>query len=75
LIFGGVKYSSSNRIEKANMVDEQNRKIATQLDIALFVEIENALENYSLVQLMKEDKSEAILPEEAKKYYANLVKA
>ena len=57
------------------IVDEDNRKIAVQLDIDTFEKIEDVLENYALVQLINADESETLSIEEAKKYYATLDKA
>ncbi|MBL1262424.1 hypothetical protein [Candidatus Methylomicrobium oryzae] len=62
-------------LKKQYIVNEDNQKVAVQLDIATFEKIENVLENYALVQLMNEDKSEAMTVEDAKKYYASLDKA
>ncbi len=57
------------------IVNEDNQKVAVQLDIATFEKIENVLENYALVQMMSEDESEGMTIEDAKKYYATLDKA
>jgi hypothetical protein len=62
-------------LKKQYIVNEDNQKVAVQLDIATFEKIENVLENYALVQLMHEDESEAMTVEDAKKYYASLDKA
>jgi RelB Antitoxin alpha helical domain len=40
-------------VKKRYIVDEQNRRIAVQIDIETFEKIEEILENYALVQLMK----------------------
>ena len=57
-------------IDKKYIVDEQNRKIAVQIPIGTFEKIEEILENYALVQLMKENEGEEILGiAEAKEYY------
>lgn len=42
-------------INKQYIVDEHNRKIAVQIPIQAFERIEEILENYALVQLMKEN--------------------
>jgi hypothetical protein len=47
-------------LKRQYIVDEANQKVAVQLDIATFEKIENVLENYSLVQLMKDDESEVM---------------
>jgi RelB Antitoxin alpha helical domain len=62
-------------LKKQYIVDEDNHKVAVQLDIATFEKIENVLENYALVQLINADESEVLDIEEAKKYYATLDKA
>ena len=62
-------------LRRQYIVDEANQKVAVQLDIATFEKIENVLENYALVQLMKDDDSEVMTIEDAKKYYATLDKA
>lgn len=63
-------------IDKQYIVDEHNRKIAVQIPIESFERIEEILENYALVQLMKENEGEEILGiNEAKAYYDQLEKA
>ena len=63
-------------INKQYIVDEQNRKIAVQIPIETFERIEEILENYALVQLMKENEGEETLGvNEAKAYYDQLEKA
>lgn len=63
-------------LKRQYIVDEDNHKVAVQLDIDTFEKIEDVLENYALVQLINADESEAALGiEEAKKYYATLDKA
>jgi hypothetical protein len=62
-------------LNRQYIVDEANRKVAVQLDIATFEKIEHVLENYALVQLMNADDSEVMTIEDAKKYYAALDKA
>ncbi len=63
-------------ITRQYIVDEQNRKIAVQIPIKTFEKLEEILENYALVQLMKENESEDILGvNEAKAYYDQLKKA
>ena len=62
-------------ITKEYIVNEQNRKIAVQIPIETFQRIEEILENYALVQLMKENEGEEILGvNEAKTYYHQLKK-
>lgn len=63
-------------IKKQYIVDEQNKKIAVQIPIEIFEKIEKILENYALVQLMKETENEEVLNlNEAKIYYNQLKKA
>jgi hypothetical protein len=62
-------------LKRQYIVDEDNHKVAVQLDIDTFEKIENVLEDYALVQLMNADDSEVMSIEDAKKYYATLDKA
>lgn len=63
-------------IKKKYIVDEQNQRVAVQVDIETFEKIEEILENYALVQLMKENEGEDTLElNEAKAYYQTLKKA
>jgi hypothetical protein len=58
------------------IADENNKRIAVQLDIATFEKIEEVLENYGLAQLIKESEEEEKLPVgEAKTFYQALDKA
>lgn len=62
-------------IDKKFIVDEHNKKIAVQIPIEIFEKIEEALENYALFQLIKENEGEEILGlKEAKAYYDRLEK-
>jgi len=62
-------------INKQYIVDKQNRKIAVQIPVETFERIEEILENYALVQLMKENEGEEIFGvNEAKEYYDQLEK-
>ena len=55
------------------IVDNQNRKIAVQLDIKTYNQITEILENFALYKLMQENKDdETLLLDEAKKYYQSL---
>lgn len=57
-------------------IDEQNKKIAVQIPINTFEKIEEILENYALVQLMKKNEGKKALSiNEAKAYYDKLEKA
>ena len=63
-------------IDRQYIVDEQNRRIAVQIPIETFEKLEEILENYALVQLMKENEGEGILSApNAKSYYDQLEKA
>ena len=63
-------------IRKQYIIDENNNKIAVQLSIDTFEKIEKILEDYALVQLMKENEEDEVLGiGEAKKYYNQLAKA
>ena len=63
-------------IRKQYIIDEQNKKIAVQIPINTFDKIEEILENYALVQLMKENEREKALSiNEAKAYYDKLERA
>jgi hypothetical protein len=62
-------------LKRQYIVDEDNHKVAVQLDIDTFEKIENVLEDYALAQLMNADDSEVMSIEDAKKYYATLDKA
>ncbi|RJP61096.1 MAG: hypothetical protein C4539_20425 [Ignavibacteriales bacterium] len=62
-------------IKKKYIVDENNNRIAVQIDIDTYRKLEEILENYSLVQLMREEGEDEIFEiKEAKEYYKNLPK-
>lgn len=67
--------SNTIELKRQYIVDEDNHKVAVQLDIDTFEKIEDVLENYALVQLINADESESLGIEEAKKYHATLDKA
>jgi acetyl-CoA carboxylase beta subunit len=63
-------------LRKKYVVDERNRRVAVQIDIEAFEKIEEILENYALVQLMKENEADETLElKQAKAYYQTLEKA
>ena len=63
-------------IKKRYIVDDKNRKIAVQIDYETFERIEEILEDYALIQLIRENDEKDILNEnEAKSYYKKLEKA
>ena len=60
-------------INKQYIVDEQNKKIAVQIPIKVFERMEEILENYALVHLMKQNEGKEIFcANEAKAYYGKL---
>jgi len=60
-------------LERHYIVDENDQKIAVQLDIETFEKIENILENHALYQLMLNNSNEKELNlEDAIKHYKNL---
>jgi hypothetical protein len=61
-------------IKKKYIIDENNNKIAVQIDIEADQKLEVLLENYALVQLMKEDDGERLEVREAKELYKKLPK-
>jgi hypothetical protein len=64
-------------IERKYIVDDCNRRIAVQIDIDTFEKIEHVLEDYALLQLIKEaDEEPDVLDlDQARNYYENLEKA
>jgi len=63
------------KIKKKYITDSEKRKIAVQLDIKTYKKIEEVLENYGLVQLIKESSKEGSFKvQEAKEYYNKLSK-
>ena len=63
-------------IPRKYIVDEKNKKVAVQLDISTFNKIEETLENFALVQLMKENEREKKMgAAEGKRYYKTLEKS
>jgi hypothetical protein len=62
-------------IKRQYIVDDNNRRVAVQLDLKTFEKIEEILENYGLVQLMSaEAEDEPLNLAEAKAYYNKLDK-
>lgn len=63
-------------IPRKYIVDEGNKKVAVQLDIAIFEKIEETLENYALAQLVKEvEAEERLSAADAKNFYKTLDKS
>ncbi len=62
-------------IRKQYIVDEKNRRVAVQIPIEILERLEEILENYGLVQLMKKKESDEIIGvNEARAYYDRLEK-
>lgn len=62
-------------IKKKYIVDKRNRKVAVQIPIETFEQIEEILENHALVQLMDVNTDDEELSlNEAKSYYSRLKK-
>ncbi len=60
-------------IDRRYIVDEDNRKIAVQLDIETFEKIETVLENHALHELMQaKDDDEELSLEDAVQHYQTL---
>jgi hypothetical protein len=57
------------------VTDEQNQRVAVQLDIETFEKLERILEDYGLVKLMEENDDEVLDVEAARAYYDALEKA
>jgi len=63
-------------LKRTYIVDEQNQRIAVQIDIETFNRIEEILENYALAKLIKETvDDDALKLDEAIPYYESLEKA
>ena len=63
-------------IKKRYVVDEENHRVAVQIDLDTFEEIETLLENHALFELMNEENDQETLDlEAAKRYYVGLDKA
>jgi hypothetical protein len=71
-----IRREKMEEVKKTYIIDEQNRKLAVQIDIDTFNKIEEIPENYALVQLMEEPTGdEALELDEAITYYQTLEKA
>jgi len=63
-------------IKKKYVVDEQDRRVAVQIDLETFARIEEALEDFALARWITDAQDEpALSPEVAKEYYDSLDKA
>ncbi len=55
-----------DELKRIYVVDEQNHRVAVQIDIETFNRIEETLENFALAKLMKENADDdALSPNEA----------
>ncbi|MFA4923106.1 MAG: hypothetical protein WC557_02805 [Ignavibacteriaceae bacterium] len=60
-------------LKKKYIVDEENKKVAVQIDIETFTQIEEVLENYGLAKLISENiNDETLSVKEAKSFYNSL---
>lgn len=63
-------------IKKRYVVDEQDRRVAVQIDLETFAKIEEVLEDFALARLITENQEEPALDlEAAQEYYNSLDKA
>lgn len=63
-------------IKKRYVVDEQDRRVAVQIDLETFARIEEVLEDFALARWITDAQEETALgPEAAKEYYSSLDKA
>jgi len=66
----------SSPIAKQYVLDEKDRKIDVMIDIKTFNKIEEAMENYSIIQFIEENvEDKPLKSKEAKAYYKKLKKA
>lgn len=63
------------QLKKRYVTDEENRRVAVQLDIETFEKLEAILEDYGLAKLMEENDDEILELSEAKAFYESLEKA
>lgn len=57
------------------IVDDENHKIAVQLDMKTYEQITETLENFALYKLMEENKDdETLSAKDAREYYKSLKK-
>jgi RelB Antitoxin alpha helical domain len=63
-------------IKKRYVVDEQDRRVAVQIDLETFARIEEVLEGFALARWITDAQDEpALSPEAAREYYDSLDKA
>ena len=64
-----------DEIKKKYIVNNENKKVAVQIDIDTFEQIENILEDHGLFKLIQEDNEKEYLNlNEAKEFYKGLDK-
>ena len=62
-------------IKKRYVVDEQDRRVAVQIDLETFARIEEVLEDFALARWITDAQDEpALSPEAAREYYDSLDK-
>ncbi len=61
-------------LNETYIIDKHKKPVAVQLDIKIFKRIEEVLEDYALVQYMKESDNDTLAIDEAKKFYKKLIK-
>jgi hypothetical protein len=72
----GAKGVLMLEIKKRYVVDEQDRRVAVQIDLETFARIEEVLEDFALARWITDAQEEPALgPEAAKEYYNSLDKA
>ena len=63
-------------LKRRYVLDEEEKRVAVQLDIDTFEKLERVLEDYGLAKLIEEeDDGEMLSLDEAKRYYDTLPKA
>ncbi len=62
-------------LKEKYIVNKQQKPVAVQLDIKIFKQLEDVLEDYALAQYMRKSKNDVKLNiDEAKTFYKKLVK-
>ncbi len=75
-LFANREHDLDMDIKYQYVLDDQNRKVAIQLDLDTFRKIEEALEYHALYHLMKDEEDPTILTlEEVRAFYQQLDKA
>jgi len=62
------------QVKKKYIVNEQNERIAVQIDLNTFNKIEQLLEDHALGKFLEETKSDTLSLAEAQSYYKKLKK-